>query len=218
MRALAAAAAASTVAWSTPALATVAAPVAAALGVPRRLPGPRATLTFDDGPHRQGTPAVLQRLEAAGARAIFFLVGEQVDRDPGLAREIADRGHDVALHGYRHRLALRVPPRALRHDLDRAHEAIARATGVQADLYRPPYGVFSLATLAEVRRRGWRPLLWTHWGRDWSSAATPESVAALVLDGLGPGDVVLLHDADHYSAPGSWRVTAGALDRILPSI
>ncbi len=211
-------AATAAVAWSAPALAPVVPAVAAALGVARRVPGETVTLTFDDGPHPQGTPAVLDRLQAAGVRATFFLIGEQVQRDRGLAREIADRGHVIAVHGYRHRLALRVAPGALRRDLDRAHEVIAAATGAEPRLYRPPFGVFSLALVAEVRRRGWQPLLWTHWGRDWARAASPAGVAALVLDGLTPGDVILLHDADDYSEPGSWRATVGALDLVLPHL
>ena len=69
-----------------------------------------------------------------------------------------------------------------------------------------------------MRRRGLDPLLWTHWGRDWSRRQTPAGVAALVLDRLGPGDVVLLHDSDAYSDPGSWRTTVAALDLILPAL
>ena len=67
-------------------------------------------LTFDDGPHPQGTPAVLSALAAHGARATFFLVGEQVERRPALAREVHDAGHEVALHCHRHRNALRLTP------------------------------------------------------------------------------------------------------------
>ncbi|MEA2125325.1 MAG: hypothetical protein QOI80_2107 [Solirubrobacteraceae bacterium] len=135
-----------------------------------------------------------------------------------MAREVADRGHRIAVHGYRHRSLLRIPPRVLRDDLDRAHETIAAATGTVPIDYRPPYGIFSASAVAEVRRRGWTALLWSHWGRDWGRRATPESIAALVLRELGPGDVVLLHDADHYSAPNSWCNTAGALDRLLPEL
>jgi peptidoglycan/xylan/chitin deacetylase (PgdA/CDA1 family) len=166
-------------------------------------------LTFDDGPHPEGTPAVLDRLDEP---AIFFLVGEQVDRDRGLAREIAARGHGIGIHGYRHRNLLRIPPAALRADYDRAAEVIADATGIIPQLYRPPYGIFSLGARLEVRRRGWTPLLWSRWGRDWRGSATGASVHALALRDTGVGDVVLLHDADHYSAPGSWRATVAALE------
>ena len=77
---------------------------AAALHVPRTLRGAAGVaLTFDDGPHPEGTPAVLEILAQADIKAAFFLVGEQVERRPALAAEIASRGHLVAVHGYRHR-------------------------------------------------------------------------------------------------------------------
>ena len=60
-----------------------------------------------------------------------------------------------------------------------------------------------------------RRWLWSRWGRDWRADATPASVARLAGEGLRGGDVVLLHDADHYSARGCWRSTVGALPRIL---
>jgi hypothetical protein len=57
--------------------------------------------------------------------------------------------------------------------------------------------------------------MWTQWGRDWEARATPESILASVTDGAGEGSVLLLHDADDYSAPGSWRRTVAALPRVL---
>ena len=56
------------------------------------------------------------------------------------------------------------------------------------------------------------------WGRDWARGADGDSVSTLVLRDLGPGGIVLLHDADDYSVPGSWRATAAALPRILDAI
>nr|MDQ6915248.1 polysaccharide deacetylase family protein [Actinomycetota bacterium] len=74
----------------------------------RTAPGAHVGLTFDDGPHARGTPATLEALREAGAHATFFLVGEQVERRPQLAAEIVAQGHAIALHGYRHRLQLRL--------------------------------------------------------------------------------------------------------------
>ncbi|MEJ7716059.1 MAG: hypothetical protein WKF40_10360 [Thermoleophilaceae bacterium] len=85
--------------------------------------------------------------------------------------------------------------------------------------HRPPYGIFSAGSLAATRRLGFAPLLWSRWGRDWRARrnrrgdrptrlrATPEA-----------GDILLLHDSDAYSAPGSWRATAAALPMILDSL
>jgi peptidoglycan/xylan/chitin deacetylase (PgdA/CDA1 family) len=213
MRALVAAGAA----WSLPALAPVVPPVAAALRLPRRLPpgSSGVALTFDDGPHPQGTPAVLEALRERDARATFFLVGEQVERHRAVAAEIAAAGHAIALHGHRHRLLLRVGPRALAADLDRGAATIAEATGVAPTLYRPPYGIFSPAAMALVRRRGWRALLWSRWGHDWRRRIAPAAIAEEVTEDAGEGDVLLLHDADHYSARDSWRRTVAALPRVL---
>ena len=205
-------------AWTVPALAPVAAPVAAALGIPRRLDGPGVALTFDDGPHPEGTPAVLDALDAAGAKATFFMVGERVLGAPDVAAEVAARGHAIALHGHRHRNLLRLAPAVIARDLDTGHATIADVTGVAPALHRPPYGIYSWPALRIVRARGWAPLLWSRWGHDWRGWTTPAEIAAEATADLRGGDVLLLHDADDYSAPNSWRRTVAALPRVLEAI
>ncbi len=175
-------------------------------------------LTFDDGPHPEGTPRVLELLAGAGARATFFLVGEQVERRPRLAADIAAAGHEVGVHCYRHRNLMRLSPRATRADLDRAAAALADATGVEPRRYRPPYGILTSAALRHARRRGWETVLWRRDGRDWEADATPQSIARRLLGKARGGDVLLLHDADWYSAPGSWRRTVDALALTLEEL
>jgi peptidoglycan/xylan/chitin deacetylase (PgdA/CDA1 family) len=154
-----------------------------------------------------------------GVRATFYLVGEQVARDPSLAAEVVAAGHRIGLHCDRHRNLLRLGPRAVWEDIARARARIEAATGAPIELYRPPYGVFNAAALAIARAHAWRSVLWTHWGRDWEARATPASIAGrLTGPGLGPGSVLLAHDADDYSAPGSWRRTVAALPLVLDEL
>jgi len=204
--------------WFVPAPAAHLEPLARALRIERTIERPAVALTFDDGPHAEGTPAVLEALAAAGATATFFLVGEQVRARPAVARAVVEAGHEVALHGDRHVLLLRRRVAALAADLERAAAAIEDATARTPTLYRPPYGVFSSGALALVRERGWRPVLWSRWGRDWSRRATPTEIALRATRSLRPGDVVLLHDSDAYSSDGSWRRTAAALPSVLAAI
>lgn len=175
-------------------------------------------LTFDDGPHAQGTPAVLELLAGAEVQATFFLVGEQIERNPALARELVSAGHLIGVHCHRHRNLVRLTPRQVRADIDRAVGAIEDATGLSPALYRPPYGVLNASALRLANARGWRTLLWSHWGRDWEQRATPESIATLLTVGADEGSVLLLHDADDYSAEGSWRRTVAALPRVLSTL
>jgi peptidoglycan/xylan/chitin deacetylase (PgdA/CDA1 family) len=190
------------------ALAPIVPSIAASAGIPLRLPGRGVTLTFDDGPHPEGTPAILDAL--GDTKAIFFLVGEQALRHPGVVAEIAARGHEIALHCHRHRVQLRLTERALRADMRAAREAI----GVPVRYHRPPLGIYSKAGLRVAREEGLEPLLWSRWGKDWRKWTTPERIAARATRGLGDGDVILLHDADHYSSRGSWRRTLAALPEI----
>jgi peptidoglycan-N-acetylglucosamine deacetylase len=202
-----------------PALAPIVPPVGRRLGVVLReelVEG--VALTFDDGPHPQGTPAVLEILREAGQQATFFLAGEQVERRPALAAEIVAAGHRVELHCHRHRNQLRLSPRSLLDDAERGRAAIEEASGQAIADYRPPYGIFSGAGLRAIRSRGWRPVLWSKWGRDWTRSATAESITRKATDGIRPGDIVLLHDADFYSARNSWERTASALPRILDEL
>jgi peptidoglycan-N-acetylglucosamine deacetylase len=186
------------------------------LGVEDRTAGGEGyALTFDDGPHARGTPAVLEILAAQSVRATFFLVGEQVRRNPALAREIVAAGHGVGLHCHRHRNLLRLTPWQVREDLVRALALIEDNAGVSPSLYRPPYGVLNAAALWLASRRGWRTLLWSDWGRDWERRATPDSITRQLTADASPGAVLLLHDADDYSAPGSWQRTAAALPSVL---
>jgi peptidoglycan/xylan/chitin deacetylase (PgdA/CDA1 family) len=207
------------VAHAGPALAPVVPGLGDALGIKLRdEKGEGVALTFDDGPHPQGTPAVLELLREADARATFFLAGEQVVKRPELVAEIVAAGHRAELHCFRHRTQLRLTPPMLLGDAERAQAVIEEASGEAISDYRPPYGIFSASGLRAVRRRGWRPVLWSRWGRDWSRTATPASIARRITAGARAGDILLLHDADYYSAPGSWVRTVAALPVILDAL
>jgi len=201
------------------ALASVVPRVADRYGIVRRQDGvDGVALSFDDGPHPQGTPLVLEILREAGARATFFLVGEQVERRPALVAEIVAAGHRVELHCHRHRNALRLTGGMFLDDAERARAAIEEAGGQAIADHRPPYGIYSSAALRACRRRGWRPVLWSQWGKDWRGRATARSIACQATGSARPGDIVLLHDADYYSAPGSWVRTVAALPIILEEL
>ncbi|MFI5911697.1 polysaccharide deacetylase family protein [Dactylosporangium sp. NPDC051541] len=172
-------------------------------------------LTFDDGPDRRSTPQILRVLDQYHIRASFFVLGSMLAEDPQLGRELADAGHEVAVHGWHHRCLLRRGPAATDRDITRARMLVASVTGQVPRWYRPPYGVLTLAALRTCRRLGLTPVLWTAWGRDWEAGATPDSIVRTVTRRLAGGGTVLLHDTDITSAPGSWRRTVDALPALL---
>jgi peptidoglycan/xylan/chitin deacetylase (PgdA/CDA1 family) len=103
-------------------------------------------------------------------------------------------------------------------DFERGLAAIGDAAGIQPLLHRPPYGIYTPASLQIAHERGLQPLLWSKWGKDWRKVTTPEQITRRVVSGLRAGDVVLLHDADYYSARRSYRRTAVALPEIMKTL
>ncbi|MGH2843318.1 MAG: polysaccharide deacetylase family protein [Solirubrobacteraceae bacterium] len=175
-------------------------------------------ITFDDGPHPEGTALILDALARHGAHATFFVVGEQVIARPQLLQRAREEGHAIALHGYRHRLHLRRSAADLREDFARGITAIEDATGHTPTHHRPPYGIYSPASLAIARELQLQPLLWSAWGKDWRGLTTPARIAGRVLLQLADRDVILLHDADFYSARRSHERTAAALETVLTAL
>ena len=173
----------------------------------------RVALTFDDGPHPDTTPTVLDSLDELGVRATFFCLGELVERHPGVLQLILERGHEVGLHGQRHVHHLARSARFIRRDLAAGLTALERE-GVRPRFYRPPYGQVSGGTLVAARSLGLELVLWSAWGREWRDP-DPASVAQRIGRRLGPGSIVLLHDTEHTSPPGSWRVGLAALPLVV---
>lgn len=168
--------------------------------------------TFDDGPHPEATPALLDQLDTLEIRATFFPIGSMVERYPELVAEVVRRGHLVGTHGYRHGHHLVHGPRWVRRDLDAAEEAMARVQ-IAPTWYRPTYGQVTASTLAAARAKGWRPVLWSAWGREWATSRS-DVVAARIISRLRAGAVVLLHDSDRFGPTGMWRTGLDALARV----
>lgn len=175
-------------------------------------------LTFDDGPHPEWTPRVLDVLAAAGATATFFVVGCQVRRHPLLVRRIVAEGHALGLHSDRHQWWLALRPRAgAAADLAACAAAVQDAGGGATRWFRPPIGWKSPALLAAARDLGLETVAWSARGLD-TVERDPARIAGRLLRGIAPGAILLLHDGWE---PG-WRAerapTLAALALLLAGL
>ncbi len=169
-------------------------------------------LTFDDGPTPGVTEGVLDRLDAARARALFFVVGRKAAAAPELLAEIAGRGHLLGNHSWDHVVDRRLSPAALTGELRRCQDLVAEHAGHPPLFFRPPAGRIDAATLLAPRRLGLRTLLWSVDADDWRCRDEAEARAAAARIALvaRSRDIVLLHD---------FASTAHALlDVLLPTL
>jgi peptidoglycan/xylan/chitin deacetylase (PgdA/CDA1 family) len=174
-------------------------------------------LTFDDGPDPASTPRFLDALDALGVRATFFVLGEAAGRHRRLTARIAGRGHELAVHGWTHDWPWRPAVRTELRDLRRAIGVVGDLAGAAPAWYRPPYGILTGGRWIAAARARVRPVLWSAWGRDWTAAATAESVRACLARDLDGGGTVLLHDADR-SGHGRWGAALDSLPLLVADL
>ena len=173
---------------------------------------PRVALTFDDGPDPVLTRQILGLLDRYGARATFFCVGHHVAALPEEVRRIAGAGHEVGNHSWSHPFLPDLTPAQLREQIDRTAEAVERVTGQAPTRFRPPYGSQTPEVLAVLSSHPTTLTLWDVDSRDWARPG-PEQIAATVLDGAGPGSVVLMHEG-----AGDRRQTVRALPTVIEGL
>lgn len=176
-------------------------------------------LTFDDGPVRGSTDGVLASLAEAGATATFFMLMTCVREAPEMVREIADAGHEVALHGPDHARLTAFTPAEVTERTRAARLELEELLGAPVRWFRPPYGTQTPRTWAAVRRAGLTPVLWGGTTWDWKDVPTPRRLE-MAMSRLAPGQIVLAHDALNGGvvgdgAPGTFTLDRGAFVREL---
>jgi len=170
---------------------------------------PVVALSFDDGPSAAGTDWAIRQLDVHGVKATFFLVGQEMERRPGLAEALLEAGHEVANHSYSHQRMVARPPGFHRRELAQTQAVLARA-GADVRLFRPPYGKKLIGLPLEARRQG---LTLVMWDVEDPQARDPAAFADEVVARARPGSIILLHPM--YPANGAARQ---ALPRILPGL
>src|ERR1700678_637917 len=172
-------------------------------------------LTFDDGPNPKVTPQLLNLLSRYEAKATFFLIGRHVRAFPGLAKEIAGRGHAIGNHTETHPSLVLLSSARIAEELDRCDDAIASSAMVTPRWMRPPYGYRSPLLNGIVARRGNAGVaMWSAAARDWKTQGA-EPVIQRLRRARG-GDIVLLHDGDHRVLQGDRLHVVKAMEYWLP--
>jgi peptidoglycan/xylan/chitin deacetylase (PgdA/CDA1 family) len=182
------------------------------IGLP---PGSRQmALTYDDGPNDPYTERLLEVLERHQVKATFFLIGRFVKERPDIARAVVDAGHAIGNHTWDHPNLIFCSVAELRRQLHQSQQAIFDATGVEAKLFRPPFGGRRPDTLGVARSLGLQPVMWSVTCRDWKAKSTEEIVGHAERQIRG-GDVILLHDGEFHRIGVDRSRSVEATDRIL---
>jgi peptidoglycan/xylan/chitin deacetylase (PgdA/CDA1 family) len=156
--------------------------------------GKYIAITFDDGPHPQNTPRLLNMLRARNIRATFYVIGRSVNQHPGIVRRTVAEGHEIGNHSQTHRLLSKLSSSELREEMTLCQNAIVNAAGVRPRTMRPPYGGL-LQTQRELvlNEYGYPTILWSVDPLDWKKPGAA-AISSRIIAGTNSGAIVLAHD------------------------
>jgi peptidoglycan/xylan/chitin deacetylase (PgdA/CDA1 family) len=188
--------------------------------MPRRSP-PLVYLTYDDGPNPAATPALLDVLAEADARATFFLIDKHLTEETApIVRRMFREGHAVALHADTRALMIKTPEQ-LAEQLVRNADRIERLAGQRpCALFRPHAGwrsgsMYEGLVRIDHRLVGWS---WGLWDWNWYRPREAEGLARRLSRAAGGGDIIVMHDGHHVDARPDRRYAIEATRRLLPAI
>jgi peptidoglycan/xylan/chitin deacetylase (PgdA/CDA1 family) len=173
---------------------------------------PLVALTFDDGPHPELTPQLLDILQSKQAVATFYVIGRAVKEHPEIINRAFLEGHEIGNHTWSHPDMRKLSAEALAGEINKTTEAISRVTGEHPYGIRPPYGAYNRKVLSAISPRLWPVVMWTVDPLDWKKPGSKE-VARRVLEKVSPGAIILLHDIHLGTIQAVPSIIEGLLQR-----
>lgn len=164
-------------------------------------------VTFDDGPHPDHTPVLLDGLARLGVRATFFVLGRQAERHPEIVRRMVSEGHRVGQHSYSHGDPSTTSALELAREVRRTSSLLQATTGRVPRLFRPPHGKLTAGKTLALWACGQSIVLWNRDAKDFACASSQPLREWFAQTPLVGGDVLLLHDV-HPHAAGALDVLA----------
>ncbi len=150
-------------------------------------------LTFDDGPTVEATDLILKNLDEFKIKALFFCVGQNVEKNPELANEIIKQGHSLGNHNYRHRQLIKLSKQEQINEIKKCNDVLINTTGIKPTFYRPPYGKFNLSTNKFLKKFELRNVMWSLLTYDFKNDFN--LVKYSVDKYLKSNSIIVLHDS-----------------------
>lgn len=173
--------------------------------------GPHVALTFDDGPHPQLTPALLDLLARRGVKATFYVIGKNVNAHPDIVARMVAEGHEIGNHTMNHPSLPKLGAAAVTAEISGTNDAIRNAAGVTPTTMRPPYGAITPALTKRLNEEfGLSVILWSVDPQDWKIRKSSH-VSQHLINNAKPGAILLAHDIH----PSTIDAMPAALDALL---
>jgi len=155
----------------------------------------RILLTFDDGPHPEYTPQILDILEIYQIKAIFFVIAKNAELYPELLKEISDRGHLIGNHSYSHAASFDVfSTKNMVFDIEKANDTIEGICNMRPKYFRPPYGITNPRIHKLIKISGMISVGWSFRSYDTTKRTNGQIIKQMKRE-ISGGEIILFHDS-----------------------
>ncbi|MCB6415308.1 polysaccharide deacetylase family sporulation protein PdaB [Dorea acetigenes] len=174
----------------------------------------KAALTFDVAWGNEDTQKILDILKKYNVHAAFFMTGEWVEKYPDEVKAIYAAGHDLGNHSENHKNMSRLSDEEKTEEIMRAHQRVKELTGVEMNLFRPPYGDYNDEVIRNAQENGYYTIQWNVDSLDWKDYGV-DSIVKAVLDNkeLKNGSIILCHNGAKYTADALESVITGLQEK-----
>ncbi len=153
----------------------------------------KVLITFDDGPIPQATPKILSFLNQNKINALFFLVGNNIKKNPGLCNEIISEGHVIGNHTFNHIRLTRLKEEEIWSEISEVNYLLKEKYDYDIKYFRPPHGRFNKTVVNQINKANLKPVMWSLLTRDYKNDLN--LVKFGVSKYLRSNSVIVLHDS-----------------------
>ena len=168
--------------------------------------GKKCSITFDCAWGADDIPGILDTLDQYKAKATFFIVGLWAEKYPDTVKLMAERGHEIANHGYSHAHMAQLSEAKTEEEILRCSEVLEKTTGTGVTLFRPPYGEYNGTTIRTAKKLKYQSIQWDVDSLDWKQNMSADDIYKRVTQRVTSGSIILFHNDTLYTA------------QVLPSI
>lgn len=180
--------------------------------------GKQIALTFDDGPNGETTENILEILRESQAPATFFVVGQNVQKNPNIVRQIFKEGHIIGNHSFSHKKLSFKKQSDLEKEVEATEMEIATVINLRPRFFRSPFGFLTTFSALILEKKGYQIISWSVDPQDYKKNKNSQEIAKEILKEVKPGAIILLHDGREVKEGSNPQVTVDTLKEIIPQL
>lgn len=174
----------------------------------------KVALSFDAAWGNEDTKIILDILKKHNVKVTFFMTGEWIEKYPEDVKAIAAEGHDLGNHSENHKQMSQLTKEECKEEIMKAHNRVKELTGIEMNLFRPPYGDYNNTLVGTARECNYYTIQWDVDSLDWKDYGV-ESILSKTVENkkLGNGSIILLHAGTKYTAQALEEIITGLRDK-----